>query len=131
MTIVAYRPFPADALRKELAAAQDVIVVEKSIAVGLGGPLANNVDSALRNLPRAPRLHSAVAGLGGRPITKDCSTACSGGLPCNLGKARISSISMSASSAAKFIAPARCAAPAQPPKTSCASSRNPPSRLPA
>ena len=53
VTIVAYRPFPADALRKELAAAQDVIVVEKSIAVGLGGPLADNVDLALRNLPRA------------------------------------------------------------------------------
>jgi pyruvate ferredoxin oxidoreductase alpha subunit len=71
VTIVAYRPFPVDALRKELAAAQDVVVVEKSIALGLGGPLANNVDTALRNLPRPPRLHSAVAGLGGRPITKE------------------------------------------------------------
>jgi pyruvate ferredoxin oxidoreductase alpha subunit len=71
VTVVSYRPFPVDELRKELAAAKDVIVVEKSITVGLGGPLANNVDTALRNLPRAPRLHSAVAGLGGRPITKD------------------------------------------------------------
>ena len=71
VTVVSYRPFPVDELRKELAAAKDVIVVEKSISVGLGGPLANNVDTALRNLPRAPRLHSAVAGLGGRPITKE------------------------------------------------------------
>jgi len=71
VTIVSYRPFPVDELRKELAAAKDVIVVEKSITVGLGGPLANNVDTALRNLPRAPRLHSAVAGLGGRTITKE------------------------------------------------------------
>jgi len=70
VTIVSYRPFPVDALRKELAGAQDVVVVEKSIAVGAGGPLAHNVDAALRNLPRPPRLHSAVAGLGGRPITK-------------------------------------------------------------
>ncbi len=70
VTIVSYRPFPVDALRKELAGAQDVVVVEKSIAVGAGGPLAHNVDAALRNLPRAPRLHSAVAGLGGRPITR-------------------------------------------------------------
>jgi pyruvate ferredoxin oxidoreductase alpha subunit len=70
VTIVSYRPFPVDALRKELAAAQDIVVVEKSIAVGAGGPLAANVDAALRNLPRAPRLHSAVAGLGGRAITK-------------------------------------------------------------
>jgi len=45
-------------------------VVEKSIAVGMGGQLANNVDVALRNLPRAPRLHSSVAGLGGRAITR-------------------------------------------------------------
>jgi len=70
VTIVSYRPFPVIALRKELAGAQDVVVVEKSIAVGASGPLANNVDVALRNLPRPPRLHSAVAGLGGRPITK-------------------------------------------------------------
>ncbi len=70
VTIVSYRPFPVDALRKELAGAQDVVVVEKSIAVGAGGPLAHNVDAALRNLPRPPRLHSAVAGLGGRPITR-------------------------------------------------------------
>jgi len=70
VTIVSYRPFPLDALRNALAGSRDVVVVEKSIAVGLGGPLANDVDMALRNLPRAPRLHSAVAGLGGRPITR-------------------------------------------------------------
>jgi pyruvate ferredoxin oxidoreductase alpha subunit len=46
------------------------VVVEKSIAVGMGGQLADNVDVALRNLPKAPRLHSAVAGLGGRAITR-------------------------------------------------------------
>jgi pyruvate ferredoxin oxidoreductase alpha subunit len=70
VTIVSYRPFPTDRLREALARAHDVIVLEKSIAVGVGGPLANNVDMALRNLPDAPRLHSAVAGLGGRPITR-------------------------------------------------------------
>ncbi len=70
VTIVAYRPFPVDALRQALAGAKDVVVVEKSISVGMGGPLANDVDMALRNLPKAPRLHSAVAGLGGRPITR-------------------------------------------------------------
>ncbi|MGB8738457.1 MAG: transketolase C-terminal domain-containing protein [Rhodomicrobium sp.] len=70
VTVVSYRPFPTDALRNVLAGARDVVVVEKSISVGVGGPLANNVDMSLRNLPRAPRLHSAVAGLGGRPITR-------------------------------------------------------------
>jgi pyruvate ferredoxin oxidoreductase alpha subunit len=70
VTIVSFRPFPVDALRAALAAATDVVVVEKSVAVGMGGQLADNVGAALRNLPRAPRLHSAVAGLGGRPITR-------------------------------------------------------------
>jgi pyruvate ferredoxin oxidoreductase alpha subunit len=46
------------------------VVLEKSVAVGMGGQLAADVDAALRNLPQAPRLHSAVAGLGGRPITR-------------------------------------------------------------
>jgi pyruvate ferredoxin oxidoreductase alpha subunit len=70
VTIVSYRPFPTEALRKALSGAQDVVVIDKAIAPGVGGPLANNVDMALRNLPNAPRLHSAVAGLGGRAITK-------------------------------------------------------------
>ena len=70
VVIVSFRPFPVDALRNALASAKDVVVVEKSIAVGMGGQLANNVDVALRNLPRPPRLHSSVAGLGGRAITR-------------------------------------------------------------
>jgi pyruvate ferredoxin oxidoreductase alpha subunit len=70
VVIVSFRPFPVEALRNALAGTKDVVVVEKSIAVGMGGQLANNVDVALRNLPRAPRLHSSVAGLGGRPITR-------------------------------------------------------------
>ena len=70
VTIVSFRPFPVDALRNALAAAKDVVVIEKSIAVGMGGQLADNVGAAIRNLPRAPRLHSAVAGLGGCPITR-------------------------------------------------------------
>jgi pyruvate ferredoxin oxidoreductase alpha subunit len=70
VTIVSYRPFPSAALRNALAGAKDIVVVEKAISVGMGGPLAIDVDEALRNLPHAPQLHSAVAGLGGRPILK-------------------------------------------------------------
>jgi pyruvate ferredoxin oxidoreductase alpha subunit len=70
VTLVSYRPFPLAALRDALARASDVVVVEKSFAVGMGGQLADNVDGALRNLPVRPRLHSAVAGLGGRPIPR-------------------------------------------------------------
>jgi pyruvate ferredoxin oxidoreductase alpha subunit len=70
VTLVSFRPFPSDALREVLAGARHVVVVEKSFAVGMGGQLANNIDLALRNMPGAPHVHSAVAGLGGRAITR-------------------------------------------------------------
>jgi pyruvate ferredoxin oxidoreductase alpha subunit len=70
VTLVAFRPFPTAALREKLVRARNVVVIEKSLAVGMGGPLANNVDLALRNVAGAPQVHSVIAGLGGRPITK-------------------------------------------------------------
>ena len=53
-----------------LVGAKHVVVIEKSFAIGMGGQLANNVDLALRNTAGAPQVHSVVAGLGGRPITR-------------------------------------------------------------
>jgi pyruvate ferredoxin oxidoreductase alpha subunit len=70
VTLVTFRPLPIAALRHVLGSVQHIVVLEKSLAVGMGGPLANDLNSALRNLVTAPHIHSAVAGLGGRPITK-------------------------------------------------------------
>ena len=70
VTLVAFRPFPAAELRKLLAGCKNVVVIEKSFAVGMGGQLASNVDLALRNTPNAPHVHSVIAGLGGRPVTR-------------------------------------------------------------
>jgi pyruvate ferredoxin oxidoreductase alpha subunit len=70
ISIVAFRPFPTAALRRLLAGRKNVVVIEKSFAVGMGGQLANNVDLALRNIPAAPQVHSVIAGLGGRSITR-------------------------------------------------------------
>lgn len=70
VTLVSFRPFPTEALRAQLVRARDVVVVEKSLAVGMGGPLANNVDLAMRNVAGAPHVHSVIAGLGGRSITR-------------------------------------------------------------
>jgi pyruvate ferredoxin oxidoreductase alpha subunit len=70
VTLVSFRPFPTAALREKLVRAKKVVVIEKSLAVGMGGPLANNVDLALRNVAGAPQVHSVIAGLGGRPITR-------------------------------------------------------------
>jgi pyruvate ferredoxin oxidoreductase alpha subunit len=70
VTLVSFRPFPTQALREVLVGAKHVVVVEKSFAQGIGGQLANNIDLALRNVAGAPQVLSAVAGLGGRAITR-------------------------------------------------------------
>ena len=52
----------------ELANAKRVVVLEKSLAVGMGGIVSNNVHMTLHgsSLP----IYSVIAGLGGRPITR-------------------------------------------------------------
>jgi pyruvate ferredoxin oxidoreductase alpha subunit len=66
--VVSFRPFPLAQLRDALADAERVVVVEKDLALGLGGIVASNVRMALRGL-RTP-VYTVIAGLGGRPITK-------------------------------------------------------------
>jgi len=51
VTIVSFRPFPTDTLQNALAGIKDVVVVEKSVTVGFGGPLANNVSSHFETCP--------------------------------------------------------------------------------
>lgn len=66
--IVSFRPFPLAALRSALEGAKRVVVLEKDLALGLGGIAASNVRMALRGLPIP--VYTIVAGLGGRAITK-------------------------------------------------------------
>jgi pyruvate ferredoxin oxidoreductase alpha subunit len=70
VTLVTFRPFPIRALQEALARTKDVLVIDRSLDAGMGGPLASNIAIALRNLVDAPRIHSAIVGLGGRPVTK-------------------------------------------------------------
>ena len=63
-----FRPWPFAAIREALAGAKRVVVVEKGLAVGLGGIVANNVRGAYTGDPE--RVHTVVAGLGGRAITR-------------------------------------------------------------
>jgi pyruvate ferredoxin oxidoreductase alpha subunit len=65
--ITLFRPFPLAEVRAALQGAKRVVVLEKSLAVGLGGILATNVRMALSALPID--VYTVVAGLGGRPIT--------------------------------------------------------------
>ncbi|WP_455387860.1 transketolase C-terminal domain-containing protein [Petrachloros mirabilis] len=63
-----YRPFPALQLRIELEGVSRVIVVEKDLAVGMGGIVSADVQMALQGL-HIP-VHTVIAGLGGRSIPK-------------------------------------------------------------
>ena len=68
VALCAFRPFPLAALAEALADARRVVVIERNLAPGLGGALASNVRMALRG--RAIPVHTVIAGLGGRPVTR-------------------------------------------------------------
>ncbi len=67
--IIAFRPFPTQAVKEALANAKRVIVLEKAFQVGIGGIVIENIRHALRG--SGIRDYTVIAGLGGRPITKD------------------------------------------------------------
>jgi pyruvate ferredoxin oxidoreductase alpha subunit len=66
--IACFRPWPHAAVRAALEHAQRVVVLEKSLAVGLGGIVTANVRTALTGY--ATPVYAVIAGLGGRAITK-------------------------------------------------------------
>ena len=67
--ITSFRPFPLAAIREAVKHARRIVVLEKSLAVGIGGIVATNVRMATDGL--AIKVYTVVAGLGGRPITRD------------------------------------------------------------
>ncbi len=66
--LTCFRPWPHVAIREALARARRVVVIEKSLAVGLGGIVSANVRGSYTGRP--DDVHAVIAGLGGRPITK-------------------------------------------------------------
>jgi pyruvate ferredoxin oxidoreductase alpha subunit len=68
LKIVCFRPFPDAAVRDALRHAHRVVVVEKNVSIGRGGALARDVRLAL--LGTDTPVHTVIAGLGGRPITR-------------------------------------------------------------
>ena len=65
--IKAFRPFPLEALRGAIGQATRVVVIEKALALGIGGIVAQNVRNAIA--PSSAQVCTVIAGLGGRPIT--------------------------------------------------------------
>jgi len=66
--LTCFRPWPRAAVRASLAGAKRVLVLEKSLAVGVGGIVAANVRDSYAGSGEC--VHDVVAGLGGRPITQ-------------------------------------------------------------
>jgi pyruvate ferredoxin oxidoreductase alpha subunit len=66
--ITSFRPFPLEAVYRALRAAKRVVVLERALALGIGGIVAANVRMALSGTDS--RGYTVIAGLGGRAITK-------------------------------------------------------------
>ena len=66
--IKSFRPFPLAAVRAALSGAKRLVVIEKSLAVGIGGIVATDVRMAMSG--SEVKGYTVIAGLGGRAITK-------------------------------------------------------------
>ena len=71
MSLRAFRPFPADAIRQACAGLTDLVVVERALSPGSGGIVGTEVRAALAGMPDAPRVHNFSVGLGGRDVPLD------------------------------------------------------------
>jgi pyruvate ferredoxin oxidoreductase alpha subunit len=65
--ITTFRPWPSDEVRRALAGAKRIVVLEKALAVGIGGIVSLDVRVAVSGTESI--VHTVIAGLGGRPIT--------------------------------------------------------------
>jgi pyruvate ferredoxin oxidoreductase alpha subunit len=68
VSICSFRPFPLAPLREALRGARRVVVLEKCLAVGLGGIVSDGVRKSLSGIHLGG--YTVIAGLGGRAITR-------------------------------------------------------------
>ncbi len=68
VSLCSFRPFPSAALRDAMGHAACVVTIEKSLSVGIGGNVSHNLRMALGE--GGPRVHTVIAGLGGRTISR-------------------------------------------------------------
>ncbi len=65
----AFRPFPVEALRRALAPARRVTVLDRNCSYGASGVFFQELKAALYGTAGAPEVHGFVAGMGGRDVT--------------------------------------------------------------
>ncbi len=66
-----FRPFPSEALIRQLSGVKKVAVLDRANSLGAGGILAQELKAALLNAPRKPKVFEFIAGLGGKDITPE------------------------------------------------------------
>jgi pyruvate ferredoxin oxidoreductase alpha subunit len=64
-----WRPFPYEELRQVVKGAKNLIVLDRALSLGQGGPVATEIKSALYPMDKRPRVVGFVGGLGGRDIS--------------------------------------------------------------
>ena len=63
-----WRPFPFEEFRQALKSAETLIVFDRSISSGMGGPVFSEVKAALYDEEKRPRVVNIIGGLGGRDM---------------------------------------------------------------
>jgi pyruvate ferredoxin oxidoreductase alpha subunit len=64
-----WRPFPFAELREALKDAETLVVLDRSLSYGMGGPVCAELKSALYGQAKQPKIANFVGGIGGRDIT--------------------------------------------------------------
>ncbi|MGB6068891.1 MAG: transketolase C-terminal domain-containing protein [Desulfomonilaceae bacterium] len=67
-----WRPLPVEDLRRILAPAKDVVVLDRSMSLGAANaPVTTELQAVMYHEPQRPKIHCMIAGLGGRDVTPD------------------------------------------------------------
>ncbi len=64
-----WRPFPFTEIRQAVKNAEVLIILDRALSFGVGGPVCVEIKSALYHEDKKPKVISFVGGLGGRDIT--------------------------------------------------------------
>jgi len=66
-----WRPFPFEEFRQAVKGAGTLIVFDRCISSGMGGPVFSEVRSALYDEEPRPKVAGIIGGLGGRDMSED------------------------------------------------------------
>jgi pyruvate ferredoxin oxidoreductase alpha subunit len=63
-----WRPFPVEEFKRAVTGAETLVVMDRAMNLGFGGPVATEVRSQLYSQPARPKVVSFILGLGGRDV---------------------------------------------------------------